>query len=298
MHMSHRRAIMSIPPQEPVYIHSMDPAKVFFNLRQIGQGASGSVYLADKKDGTKIALKKVQPENKIESDALEMEIRMMCCTRHPNLIKCSETYNWEGSMWISMEYMAGGCLTNVLETLQGARRKMPEAEIAFLLREVITGLRFMHGMKRLHRDIKSDNVLLSADGGVKLADFGFCAELTEQRKKRTTCVGTPYWMAPELIRQTEYDYKVDLWSVGILAIECAEYEPPHLDEVPMRAMYLITTQKSPTLKDRGAWSNEFHDFIAKCLMTNPQRRASATQLLAHPFLLKAADRLTMPPYGK
>lgn len=286
---SRRTAALSIAPAEPVYIHNTNPADVFSNMKQIGQGASGSVYVATKPNGEKVALKKVKPENKTETDALEMEIRMMCCTRHPNLIKCHETYNFSGHMWISMEYMDGGCLTDVLENYQRLRADMSEGEIAFVLREVLKGLKFMHGMKRLHRDIKSDNVLITANGQVKLADFGFCAELTEERKKRTTCVGTPYWMAPELIRQSEYDYKVDLWSVGILAIECAEWEPPHMDEKPLRAMFLITTQPPPKLQSPDKWSPEFNDFISWCLVLNPARRASASQLLSHPFLQKAAQ---------
>lgn len=282
-----RRAIVSVAPSEPVYVHNQDPRAVFSQLKQIGQGASGSVYMAVKNDGAKVALKKVKPANKTESDALEMEIRMMCCTRHPNLIKCHETYNFGGFMWISMEFMDGGCLTDILENYQRMRATMSEGEIAYVVREVLKGLMFMHGMKRLHRDIKSDNVLITKNGLVKLADFGFCAELTEERKKRTTCVGTPYWMAPELIRQSEYDYKVDLWSVGILAIECAEWEPPHMDEKPLRAMFLITTQPPPKLKKPQAWSIEFNDFISQCLVLNPVRRASASQLLQHPFLQKA-----------
>ncbi|CDF33501.1 Serine/threonine protein kinase [Chondrus crispus] len=289
---SAHRVPPSTPPRKPLapakmYIHNLNPRDVFSNMKQIGQGASGSVYVASKKSSGKVALKKVKPENKTESDALEMEIRMMCCTRHPNLIKCHETYNWGGFMWISMEYMDGGCLTDVLENYQNLRATMSEGEIAFVIREVLKGLMFMHSMKRLHRDIKSDNVLIGASGQVKLADFGFCAELTEERKKRTTCVGTPYWMAPELIRQSEYDYKVDLWSVGILAIECAEWEPPHMDEKPLRAMFLITTQPPPKLKAPQSWSAEFNDFISCCLVLNPARRASASQLLSHPFLKKA-----------
>lgn len=282
---------MSVAPSEPVYIHNQNPRDVFSQMKQIGQGASGSVYVAIKKEGgSKVALKKVKPENKTETDALEMEIRMMCCTRHANLIKCHETYNFGGHMWISMEYMDGGCLTDVLENYQNLRQNMSEGEIAYVLREVLKGLKFMHGMKRLHRDIKSDNVLITSDGLVKLADFGFCAELTEERKKRTTCVGTPYWMAPELIRQSEYDYKVDLWSVGILAIECAEWEPPHMDEKPLRAMFLITTQPPPRLRAPQQRTVEFNDFISQCLVLNPAKRASASQLLAHPFLKKAYEK--------
>lgn len=277
-------------PTEPVFIHDRDPRVVFSQLKQIGQGASGSVYAATKRDGGKVALKRVKPENRTEEEALQMEIRMMCCTRHANLIKCHETYHFGGYMWISMEYMDGGCLTDILENYKRQGRHMSEGEIAYVLREVLQGLSFMHAMKRLHRDIKSDNVLIGApDATVKLADFGFCAELTEERNKRTTCVGTPYWMAPELIRQHEYDYKVDLWSVGILAIECAEWEPPYMDEKPMRAMFLITAQQPPKLAKPDQWSAHLNDFIAQCLILNPARRASAAQLLRHPFLQRAVD---------
>jgi serine/threonine-protein kinase CLA4 len=286
-----RRTLLSIAPKEPVYIHNKDPRDVFTRLTKIGQGASGSVFVAEKPGtGDLVALKKVKPENKTESDALAMEIKMMCCTRHPNLIKCYETYKWADHMWISMEYMDGGCLTDILESYQKRRSTMKEQEIAYVLREVLQGLKFMHGLKRLHRDIKSDNVLVRKDGKVKLADFGFCAELTEERAKRNTCVGTPYWMAPELIRQNDYDYKVDLWSVGILAIECAEWEPPYMDEKPLRAMFLITTQPAPRLKDRKRWSTEFHDFLSRCLIVNPAKRAGASELLNHPFLRKAGEQ--------
>lgn len=292
---SRRMAAMSIAPAEPVYIHNQNPREVFSQLRQIGQGASGSVYMAVKKDGSKVALKRVKPENKTETESLEMEIRMMCCTRHPNLIKCHETYHFGGYMWISMEFMDGGCLTDILENYKNLRKYMSEGEIAFILREVLKGLLFMHGMKRLHRDIKSDNVLITKRGEVKLADFGFCAELTEERNKRTTCVGTPYWMAPELIRQHEYDYKVDLWSMGILAIECAEWEPPYMTEKPMRAMFLITSQGPPKLSEPTKWSPELNDFVNRCLVFDPNKRASASQLLNHPFLQKA---LEMDEVGK
>jgi serine/threonine protein kinase len=289
--MAIRRNVMSVAPKEPIYIHNKDPREVFSRIAKIGEGACGSVFVAHKPNNEGIvALKKVRPENETEAKALTMEIKMMCCTRHPNLIKCYETYNWSGDLWISMEYMDGGSLTDAIEIFQTIQEPMNETEIAYILKEVLQGLRFMHGLKRLHRDIKSDNVLVGKDGKVKLCDFGFCAELTEERAKRTTCVGTPYWMAPELIRESEYDYKVDIWSVGILAIECAEWEPPRLDEKPLRAMFLITTQPPPQLQDRARWSPEFHDFLSRCLIHNPAKRADASELLNHPFLRKACDQ--------
>lgn len=149
-----------------------------------------------------------------------------------------------------MELMEGGNLTKVLDKYRVKRDRMDEREIAYITREVLKGLKFMHDMKRLHRDIKSANVLLSKDGQKKLGDFGSCVQLSEERDKRTAEVGTPHWMAPEVISGFEYDYKADLWSVGILAIECAEWNAPIFDIPPRKAMDIIrSSEKSLTLND-------------------------------------------------
>ena len=155
-------------------------------------------------------------------------------------------------------------------------------------------LAFMHREYRLHRDIKSDNVLINYDGHVKVADFGFAINLTSEQSKRTSVVGTPYWMAPELIRGSEYDYKVDVWSTGITAIEMAEGEPPLLNEPPLRALLLITTNRSPTLKKKQMWTTEFHHFLATCLHMHPEKRSSSEQLLLHPFIQVYPLPLTAP----
>lgn len=147
----------------------------------------------------------------------------------------------------------------------------------------------MHRNHRLHRDIKSDNVLVDFKGRVKLADFGFAAGLTAEEDKRKSVVGTPYWMAPELIRGLEYDFKVDVWSLGITAIEMAEGEPPLIDEQPLRALLLITIQPSPTLQKQAQWSNAFNHFLKRCLMVRPEDRASTELLLMHPFINSACD---------
>mmetsp|Transcript_11835 Transcript_11835/g.20304 ORF Transcript_11835/g.20304 Transcript_11835/m.20304 type:complete len:547 (-) Transcript_11835:197-1837(-) len=292
----------SVPPEKPVFMDE-DPENHFVAIKALGQGASGAVILVEKKlpdgtgDGKKLALKKVEPGNDAEKDALELEIQVMSGTRHKNLIKCFETYRWNDEWWISMEYMSGGCLTDILEGTQIKKTRISEGLIALVIRETLQGLNYMHMQRRLHRDIKSDNILLCAEtGSVKLADFGFVAQLTDERAKRTTCVGTPYWMAPELIRQNEYDYKVDVWSVGVLTIECAELEPPFFREKPIRAMYLITTRPPPRLKDASAWSFEMMDFVARCVTLNPARRATTAELLAHPFMKKAATKAELVSY--
>ena len=149
----------------------------------------------------------------------------------------------------------------------------------------------MHRQHRLHRDIKSDNLLVGFSGDVKIADFGFAAGLTEEQDKRRSVVGTPYWMAPELIRGAEYDAKVDVWSLGITALEMAEGEPPHLHEPPLRALLLITTQPAPLLREGAErWSSKFRHFLKCALHVDAAKRASSEQLLMHPFLATACTK--------
>jgi p21-activated kinase 1 len=174
-----------------------------------------------------------------------------------------------------MEYIHGGPLTEVL----GPTIAFPEPCIAYVCKQILMGLAFLHRQHRLHRDIKSDNVLVDFNGAVKIADFGFAAGLTEEQDKRKSVVGTPYWMAPELIRGLEYDAKVDVWSLGITAIEMAEGEPPHLHEPPLRALLLITTQGTPAMREPERWSTRFRHFLKCALNVEPAKRASSEQLL-------------------
>lgn len=166
----------------------------------------------------------------------------------------------------------------------------PEACIAFVTRVLLEGLAFLHTQKRLHRDIKSDNVLVDFNGSVKIADFGFAVGLSEEADKRKSVVGTPFWMAPELIRGSEYDGKVDVWSLGITALEMAEGEPPYLKELPLRALFLIASAASgPALREPHSWSQAFNGFLARALDPNPATRATAEELLKHPFIATACS---------
>ena len=185
-----------------------------------------------------------------------------------------------------MEFVHGGTLTEVL----GPTIAVPEPLIAYVCKQMLLGLAFVHRQHRLHRDIKSDNVLVAFDGAVKLADFGFAVGLTEEQDNRRSVVGTVYWMAPELIRGMDYCAKVDIWSLGITAIELADGEPPHLHETPLRALLLITTQPAPTLKNGGKWSAKFKHFLKCCLQADPAKRASADALLVHPFIATASTQ--------
>lgn len=179
-----------------------------------------------------------------------------------------------------MELMKG----NLTELVMDRAGNLPEKVMAYIAREILSGLLVLHNHHRIHRDLKSDNVLISAEGDVKLGDFGYAAQLTTEQNVRQTVVGTPSWMAPELVIGSNYDQKVDIWSLGIVMLELAEGEPPYLRENPMRALFYIASKPAPQLKNKRRWSSEYHDFVSKCLVKKPQDRSSATELLSHPFL--------------
>jgi len=278
-------------PRMDQLIDSEDPRKLFTDLRKIGEGSSGSVYMGmNQRTKLKVAIKIMPTNAKTNMKVIQNEIAMMKTSRHKNIVEFVGAYLTEDSLWVVMEYMEGGSLTEII-----AVSRMSEPQIASVCKEILRALTYLHGMNRIHRDIKSDNILLSADGDVKLADFGYCAQLTEQLNKRNSVVGTPYWMAPELIRGMDYGTKVDIWSLGIAAIEMAEGEPPYLEYPPLRALFLIATHGSPSLKEPDKWSATFKDFMARCLEVDTANRASADQLLRHPFLRMACPLRNLVP---
>jgi hypothetical protein len=269
-------------------ISKEDPNIIYKDAKKIGEGAAGEVFLAkDSKTGKQVAIKKM-PLNQQNMKLLITEIGIMKTSVHPNIVKYIDSYLVNDIIWVVMEFMGSGCLTEVLEQFENGVT-MDESQIANICLNTLKGLSYIHSLHRIHRDIKSDNILLGSDGSVKLADFGYAAQLTQQKQKRNTIVGTPYWMAPELIRGQNYDQKVDIWSLGIMCMEMAEGEPPYMEFPPLRALFLITTKGIPDLKEPGKWTNEFRDFISKCLEKEAEQRPDANEMLQHPFLKKACS---------
>ncbi|KAL8928660.1 MAG: hypothetical protein Q9172_000798 [Xanthocarpia lactea] len=247
-----------------------------------GIGSSGDPEtLVDKRTGQAVAIKVIDVES-AEDDVEDIiqEISILSELHSPYVTKYHGSFLRGSDLWIIMEYCSGGSCADLLKP-----GLIPEEYITIIIRELLMGLEYLHGDKKLHRDIKAANILLGANGQVKLADFGVSGQLSATMTKKNTFVGTPFWMAPEVIKQSGYDHKADIWSLGITALELANGEPPYSDIHPMKVLFLIPKNPPPMLE--GDFSKAFKDFVELCLKRDPRERPSARDLLKHPFIRRA-----------
>ncbi|XP_009183081.1 mitogen-activated protein kinase kinase kinase kinase 4 isoform X16 [Papio anubis] len=270
-----------------------DPAGIFELVEVVGNGTYGQVYKGRHVKTGQLAAIKVMDVTEDEEEEIKLEINMLkkyshhrnIATYYGAFIKKSPPGH-DDQLWLVMEFCGAGSITDLVKNTKGNTLK--EDWIAYISREILRGLAHLHIHHVIHRDIKGQNVLLTENAEVKLVDFGVSAQLDRTVGRRNTFIGTPYWMAPEVIACDEnpdatYDYRSDLWSCGITAIEMAEGAPPLCDMHPMRALFLIPRNPPPRLKSKK-WSKKFFSFIEGCLVKNYTQRPSTEQLLKHPFI--------------
>ncbi|XP_031806809.1 STE20-like serine/threonine-protein kinase isoform X2 [Sarcophilus harrisii] len=270
----------------------VNPEDVWELVGELGDGAFGKVFKAQNKEtGVLAAAKLIEVQNEEELEDYIMEIDILASCDHPHIVQLLDALYWEGKLWILIEFCPGGAVDAIILELE---KGLTEVQIQVVCKQMLQALEYLHGSRIIHRDLKAGNVLLSSEGYVKLADFGVSAKNSRTLQRRASFIGTPYWMAPEVIqcetsKEAPYDYKADIWSLGITLIEMAEMEPPHHELNPMRVLLKIHKSPPPTLRYPQQWSEEFKDFLRKSLERDPEIRWSACQLLQHPFVSEVED---------
>uniref|UniRef100_A0A3P9HA15 non-specific serine/threonine protein kinase n=1 Tax=Oryzias latipes TaxID=8090 RepID=A0A3P9HA15_ORYLA len=270
------------------HVHrDVNPNDLWEIVGELGDGAFGKVYKAKNKEtGVLAAAKVIETKSEEELEDYMVEIDILAKCDHEYIVKLLDAFYYENKLWIMIEFCPGGAMdANMLELDRG----LTEPQIRVVCRQMLEALVYLHSMKIIHRDLKAGNILLTLDGTIKLADFGVSAKNTKTLQRRDSFIGTPYWMAPEVVmcetmKDTPYDYKADIWSLGITLIELAQIEPPHHELNPMRVMLKIAKSEPPTLDEPYKWSNDFNNFLRTALDKNQETRPTAAQLLEHPFV--------------
>uniref|UniRef100_H3D7Z8 non-specific serine/threonine protein kinase n=1 Tax=Tetraodon nigroviridis TaxID=99883 RepID=H3D7Z8_TETNG len=285
-----------------VFDNFPDPTDTWEIIETIGKGTYGKVYkVLNKSDGSKAAVKILDPIHDIDEE-IEAEYNILkALSDHANVVKFygmfyKKDVKCGDQLWLVLELCNGGSVTDLAKAMLRRGDRMDEAVVAYILHQALKGLQHLHINKTIHRDVKGNNILLTTQGGVKLVDFGVSAQLTNTRLRRNTSVGTPFWMAPEVIaceqQLDSYDARCDVWSLGITAIELGDGDPPLADLHPMRALFKIPRDRNPppTLHQPELWSDAFNDFICRCLIKDFELRPNVLDLLQHSFIRQSAGR--------
>uniref|UniRef100_A0A4W3GUK9 Serine/threonine kinase 10 n=1 Tax=Callorhinchus milii TaxID=7868 RepID=A0A4W3GUK9_CALMI len=262
-----------------------DPEELWQLVGELGDGAR------NKETGVLAAAKVIETKSEEELEDYMVEIDILASCDHEYIVKLLDAFFYENKLWIMIEFCPGGAVDAIMLELD---RGLTEPQIRVVGRQMLEAILYLHDHKIIHRDLKAGNILLMQDGSIKLADFGVSAKNTKTLQKRNSFIGTPYWMAPEVVmcetmKDTPYDYKSDIWSLGITLIEMAQIEPPHHELNPMRVLLKIAKGEPPTLDNPSKWSKDFKDFLKKALDKNPETRLNASQLLEHPFVSSVSD---------
>uniref|UniRef100_A0A7N6A1L5 non-specific serine/threonine protein kinase n=1 Tax=Anabas testudineus TaxID=64144 RepID=A0A7N6A1L5_ANATE len=275
------------------HVHrDVNPEDIWEIIGELGDGAFGKVYKAqNKQNGTLAAAKVIDTKTEDELEDYMVEIDILASCNHHHIVKLLDAFYFEGKLWILIEFCAGGAVDAIMLELE---RPLTEPQIRVVCKQTLEALSYLHESKIIHRDLKAGNILLSLDGEVKLADFGVSAKNTKTLQRRDSFIGTPYWMAPEVVmcetsKDRPYDYKADIWSLGVTLIELAQIEPPNHEMNPMRVLLKIAKSEPPTLMHPSRWSPEFSDFLRRALDKNVDNRWGTVQLLQHPFVTSVTD---------
>uniref|UniRef100_A0A8C1NU52 non-specific serine/threonine protein kinase n=1 Tax=Cyprinus carpio TaxID=7962 RepID=A0A8C1NU52_CYPCA len=269
-----------------------NPEEIWEIVGELGDGAFGKVFKAqNKQTGIFAAAKVIDTKTEDELEDYMVEIDILASCDHPNIVKLLDAFYYESKLWILIEFCGGGAVDAVMLELE---RPLTEQQIKVVCKQTLDALQYLHDSKVIHRDLKAGNILLTLDGDVKLADFGVSAKNTKTIQRRDSFIGTPYWMAPEVVmcetsKDRPYDYKADIWSLGVTLIELAQIEPPNHEMNPMRVLLKIAKSDPPTLQQPSKWSPEFNDFLKHALDKNVDNRWSTAQLLQHPFVSSVTD---------